>query len=80
VAFWTKWFGKKKHHEFRLPPEPPKAVGRYFEAEIHIAEHRLAQAEERQPEIDERARTMERIHSDNALGPRFWKAVGGKGT
>ncbi len=70
-------FFSHKRRQYRPPPPPPEdLVETVREVEI-TAERQLQQAEEREPEIDRRHRKLEAIRRDNALGPRFWRAVGG---
>lgn len=68
---------KKKGRDGYRPPPPPslELVEAVREVEI-TAETQLEVARTREPQIEKQAEHSERIRRDNALGPRFWQAVG----
>lgn len=67
----------RKRRGYRPPPPPPaEVVEAVSEAEV-TAELQLNHAKSREPEIAARSRKIDKMRRDNALGPRFWRAVGG---
>lgn len=74
MAFF--WNRKKKKKGYRLPPPPPaELVEAIRETEI-TASRQLSEAEARELDIDARHDRLAKIDRENALGPRFWRAVG----
>lgn len=68
-------FSRRKTRH-RLPPPPsPELVEKVREVET-TAELQLETAESREEEIDRRTDRVRAIRRENALGPRFWQAVG----
>ena len=70
-------FRRRKRRAYRPPPPPPAELAEVVREVEITAETQLQQAQAREPEIERRTRKIERIKRDNALGPRFWRAVGG---
>ena len=65
---------ERKEHEYALPPEPPEIP----DSLVDDARAELEATKARDPEIDEERAKLLKIQRDNALGPRFWAAVGGR--
>jgi hypothetical protein len=63
---------KRKDHE-RYSPPPPEPIDPSL---VESATAELAAVSERDSEIEERRAKLLKIQKDNALGPRFWAAVG----
>lgn len=72
------FFNRKRREEREThvpPPPPPELEERIREVEI-TAELQRSEAQAREPDIEKRSQRSTRIKRDNALGPRFWQAVG----
>jgi hypothetical protein len=68
---------RRNRRAYRPPPPPPAALVEEIREVEETAEIQLETARAREPEIEDRSRKLDRIKRDNALGPRFWRAVGG---
>jgi hypothetical protein len=67
------FFRNRHHRATYVPPEPEEPVS---ESTVEEAREQLYAISERDSEIDgERAKLL-KIQRENALGPRFWAAVG----
>ena len=67
-------FRRKRPERVRYsPPEPEPLDPRLHET----AELELHRVEDRDEEIEQNRAALLKIRRENALGPRFWAAVGG---
>jgi len=67
---------KRKEYEHHLPPPPPPELVEKVQAVSDTAEIQLETAAARESDIEDRSAKSGKIKRDNALGPRFWQAVG----
>jgi hypothetical protein len=69
-------FSRRRKETYRPPPPPPpELVEAIRESEI-TAETQLDDAHARDNEVEEQTRRTREIRRKNALGMRFWEAVG----
>jgi hypothetical protein len=72
------FFRRKKKH-YSAPPPSDELKSEVADA-ASTAEIQLTEARALEKEVDDRHAKVEKIKRDNALGPRFWAAVGERRT
>lgn len=72
MGFFT---GKGKRRYVPPPPPPPELIETVREVEV-TAEVQLDRAQARDEDVNGRHERSKRIQRENALGPRFWQALG----
>lgn len=69
------WF-RRRRSDHPLPPPPCPEVQRKIEQQNREAKKQLHTVKQRDKEVIERAKEVNRIRKENHLGPRFWDAMG----
>ncbi len=67
---------RKRKERYTAPPPPPAELEEKVREVETTAEHQLNEARERDPEVERRHERTRRISRENALGQKFWQAVG----
>ena len=71
------WRSKRRNRKtYRVPDPPDDSLRETVRDHEETAEKQLSHAQAREDVIDAKRAKLLQIRRDNALGPRFWEAVG----